>query len=125
MEIIIVDGNSADDTCKVYSDFSAKYPGTFRIINEKESKGKPAALNLALPYATGEIVGVFDADSVPEKDARRKVASYLGDKQLMAVQGRTTSLNEKKKHFDKGCCKRKRKFAAVCSFKRKLPIHKA
>ena len=95
LEIIVVDGNSADATCKVCSDFSAKYPGSFKIVNEKESKGKPTALNLALPYATGQIVGVFDADSVPEKEVLRKVASYLNDKQLMAVQGRTTSLNEK------------------------------
>jgi cellulose synthase/poly-beta-1,6-N-acetylglucosamine synthase-like glycosyltransferase len=96
LEIIIVDGNSADGTCNICSDFSAKYPGTFKIVNEKESKGKPAALNLALAYVTGEIVGVFDADSVPEKDVLRKVASYFGDKKLIAVQGRTTSLNEKK-----------------------------
>ena len=96
MEIIIVDGNSVDNTCKVCSDFSLKYPGVFKIIKEKESKGKPAALNLALPYATGEIVGVFDADSVPEKEALRKVVSYFGDKKVTAVQGRTTSLNAKK-----------------------------
>jgi len=95
LEIIVVDGNSTDNTCKICSDFSEKYPGVFTIINEKESNGKPAALNLALTYTTGEIVGVFDADSVPEKDVLRKVASYLGDKQLVAVQGRTTSLNEK------------------------------
>ena len=96
LEIIIVDGNSTDCTCKVCSEFSAKYPGIFKIINEKESKGKPAALNLALPYVTGEIVGAFDADSLPEKDVLRKAASYFNDKQVMAVQGRTTSLNEKK-----------------------------
>jgi cellulose synthase/poly-beta-1,6-N-acetylglucosamine synthase-like glycosyltransferase len=96
LEIIVVDGNSTDDTCKVCSDFSAKYPGIFKIVNEKESNGKPAALNVALTYATGEIVGVFDADSVPEKDVLRKVAAHLGDKQLIAVQGRTTSLNERK-----------------------------
>ena len=96
LEIIVVDGNSTDNTCKVCSDFSAKYPGTFKVINEVASNGKPAALNLALKYATGEIVGVFDADSVPEKDALRKVAAYFCDKKLMAVQGRTTSLNEKK-----------------------------
>ena len=96
VEIIVVDGNSADDTCKVCSNFSAKYPGVFKIVNEKESKGKPAALNLALRQATGEIVGVFDADSIPEKDALKKVAAHFRDKKLMAVQGRTTSLNEKK-----------------------------
>ena len=59
LEIIIVDGNSTDGTCKVCSDFSSKYPGTFKVINEKESKGKPAALNLALPYATGRNCGGF------------------------------------------------------------------
>ena len=96
MEIIIVDGNSADNTCKICSDFSVKYPGAFKIIKEKESKGKPAALNLALPYSTGEIVGVFDADSVPEKEVLRKVASYFSDRKVTAVQGRTTSLNAKK-----------------------------
>ena len=76
--------------------FQRSILGTFKIINEKESNGKPAALNLAMHYTTGEIVGVFDADSVPEKDVLKKVASYFGDKKLMAVQGRTTSLNEKK-----------------------------
>ena len=96
MEIIVVDGNSTDDTCKICQDFSTKYPGGFRIIKEKESKGKPGALNLALPYVTGEIVGVFDADSVPEKNVLGKVASYFADNEITAVQGRTTSLNEKK-----------------------------
>ena len=96
MEIIIVDGNSADNTCRVCSDFSAKYPGGFKIIKEKEPKGKPAALNLALQYVTGEVVAVFDADSVPEKEILRKVAFFFGDKKVTAVQGRTTSLNAKK-----------------------------
>ncbi len=123
LEIIIVDGNSTDNTCKVCSDFSAKYPGTFKIINEKESKGKPAALNLALPYATGEIVGVFDADSVPEKDVLKKVASYLGDKQLMAVQGRTTSLNEKKNILTRVvAAEEKAWFQALLSGREKLKL---
>ncbi len=96
MEIIIVDGNSSDSTCKVCSEFVEKHSGIIRLIKEKQSRGKPAALNLALTHVTGEIVGVFDADSVPEKDVLKKVASYFIDKQVTAVQGRTTSLNEKK-----------------------------
>ena len=96
MEIIIVDGNSSDSTRKICSEFMEKHSGIIKLINEKQSRGKPAALNLALSYVTGEIVGVFDADSVPEKDVLKKVASYFNDKQVTAVQGRTTSLNEKK-----------------------------
>ena len=123
LEIIIVDGNSTDGTCKICSDFSAKYPGTFKVVNEKKSKGKPAALNLALPYATGEIVGVFDADSVPEKDVLRKVASHLGDKQLIAVQGRTTSLNEKKNILTRvAAAEEKAWFQALLSGREKLKL---
>jgi cellulose synthase/poly-beta-1,6-N-acetylglucosamine synthase-like glycosyltransferase len=96
LEVIVVDGNSSDNTCKICSEFSTKFPGGFKVIKEQAAKGKPAALNLTLPYLTGEIVGVFDADSVPEKDALKKVASYFADKNISAVQGRTTSLNEKK-----------------------------
>jgi len=95
MEIIIVDGNSSDSTVRICSDFSAKYPMVFKIINENGCKGKPAALNLALPHVTGDVVGVFDADSLPEREVLKKVAAYLNDKNVTAVQGRTTSLNEK------------------------------
>ena len=95
MQIIVVDGKSDDNTCKICSEFSEKYPENIKVISEKTAKGKPAALNLALPYVNGEIVGVFDADSLPEKEVLSKVASYFADKKVMALQGRTTSINEK------------------------------
>jgi cellulose synthase/poly-beta-1,6-N-acetylglucosamine synthase-like glycosyltransferase len=95
MQIIVVDGKSDDGTCKICAEFSEKYPANLKVISEKTAKGKPAALNLALPYINGEIVGVFDADSLPEKDVLSKVASYFNDEKVMALQGRTTSINEK------------------------------
>ena len=95
MQIIVVDGKSVDNTYKICSEFAEKYPENFKVISEKTVKGKPAALNLALPYINGEIIGTFDADSLPEKDVLTKVASYLNDPKVMAVQGRTTSINEK------------------------------
>jgi len=96
MQIIIVDGNSSDSTCQICSEYTSKYPQTFSLISEKQSNGKPAALNLAMPLITGEIVGVFDADSLPEKDVLKRAAAHFTDKQIMAVQGTTTSLNEKR-----------------------------
>ncbi len=95
MEVIIVDGNSSDETYSVCSEFTAQYPSLFKLLKESQSKGKPAALNLAMPHVTGEIVGVFDADSLPEKTSLKKAALHFADKAVMAVQGRTTSLNEK------------------------------
>jgi cellulose synthase/poly-beta-1,6-N-acetylglucosamine synthase-like glycosyltransferase len=95
LQIIVVDGNSTDGTGKICAEFEEEYPENFKVICEQTSKGKPAALNLALPYINGEIVGVFDADSLPEKDVLSKVALYFNDSKVIAVQGRTTSLNEK------------------------------
>jgi cellulose synthase/poly-beta-1,6-N-acetylglucosamine synthase-like glycosyltransferase/glycosyltransferase involved in cell wall biosynthesis len=95
MEIIVVEGGSKDKTREICSEFSTKNQGIVKVICERTSKGKPAALNLALPHITGEIVGVFDADSVPEKNVLRKIASYFQDQSITALQGSTISLNEK------------------------------
>jgi cellulose synthase/poly-beta-1,6-N-acetylglucosamine synthase-like glycosyltransferase len=95
MQVIVVDGKSCDGTGKICSEFSEKYPDNMQFISEQTVKGKPAALNLAIPHVNGDIVGVFDADSLPEKDVLSKVASYFNDEKIMAVQGRTTSINEK------------------------------
>jgi cellulose synthase/poly-beta-1,6-N-acetylglucosamine synthase-like glycosyltransferase len=95
MQVIVVDGSSTDNTCGICEEFKQKYPDNFQVICEQTTSGKPAALNLALPYATGDIVAVFDADSLPEKDVLSKVTSYFNDKKVMAIQGMTTSINEK------------------------------
>jgi cellulose synthase/poly-beta-1,6-N-acetylglucosamine synthase-like glycosyltransferase len=95
LEIIIVEGNSKDSTYEICRQFEASYPGVFKVIKENASRGKPSALNLALPVATGEIIGLFDADSVPEKQVLNKVASYFKDPKIVALQGRTVSINEK------------------------------
>ncbi len=123
LEILVVDGNSTDNTCQICSDFSAKYPGGIKIIKEGGSRGKPTALNLTLPYVTGEIVGVFDADSVPEKNVLRKVASYFSDQKISAVQGQTTSLNEKKNILTRAIAMEERAwYQALLSGREKLKL---
>ena len=95
MQVIVIDGNSSDHTPSICQEFKQRYPENFIVVSEQTAKGKPAALNLALPYVSGEIVGTFDADSLPEKDVLAKVAAYFNNKEITAVQGRTTSLNER------------------------------
>lgn len=63
MEIIVVEGGSRDATRKICSEFSRGYPNIVTVLCEGNSNGKPKTLNLALPHVTGEIVGVFDAES--------------------------------------------------------------
>lgn len=94
MEIIVVDGDSIDTTAKICNEFAEKHKDTIQVLCEDKSKGKPVALNLALPRLTGDIVGVFDADSVPERNVLRKTATYFKDPSVAAVQGKIVSLNE-------------------------------
>jgi cellulose synthase/poly-beta-1,6-N-acetylglucosamine synthase-like glycosyltransferase len=90
IQVVVVDGNSTDRTCDICAEYEKKYPGMFKVISEQTTQGKPAALNLALPYLNGDVVGVFDADSLPERDVLAKVSAYLSDEKIIAVQGMTT-----------------------------------
>jgi cellulose synthase/poly-beta-1,6-N-acetylglucosamine synthase-like glycosyltransferase len=50
-------------------------------------------LNLGVREARGEIIGVFDADSVPAPDVLLNVCKYFDEPTVAAVQGRTMSIN--------------------------------
>ena len=54
-----------------------KTPESSEFSRKTASHGKPAALNFALTQITGEFVGVFDADSVPERAVLRKYCLTL------------------------------------------------
>ncbi len=94
IQVIMVDGNSTDNTYNICLEFQKNH-SNFKAISEQKTHGKPAALNLALSYATGDVVGVFDADSLPEPDVLSKASAYFGDQKVVAVQGMTTSINER------------------------------
>jgi cellulose synthase/poly-beta-1,6-N-acetylglucosamine synthase-like glycosyltransferase len=123
LDVIVVDGNSTDMTSNICSEFAGSHSGSFQFICEQTSKGKPGALNLALPHVSGEIVGVFDADSLPERDVLRKAALYFNDEKVMAVQGRTTSINEKNNALTRVIAMEERAwFQALLSGREKLQL---
>ncbi|MEM3055216.1 MAG: glycosyltransferase family 2 protein [Candidatus Bathyarchaeia archaeon] len=93
MEIIIVEGNSTDNTVGICQEYARRYPSQVRLLHKSVSNGKPFALNYALKNARGEIVAVFDADNVPEPDALKKAVSYFNDPSVAAVQGMLCNIN--------------------------------
>jgi len=92
-EIIVVEDGSVDKTVGICREYARRYPDQVRLVRRSVSDGKPSALNYALKHVRGEIVAVFDADSVPESDALLKAAEYFEDPLIAAVQGRPYSIN--------------------------------
>jgi len=92
-EIVVIEDGSIDKTAKICTEYAAQYPDQIRLIHQSSSNGKPSALNCALKHVKGEIVGVFDADNVPESDLLLKTARYFEDLSITAMQGRACSIN--------------------------------
>lgn len=92
-EIIVVDDDSKDKTPGICREFRELSLGRIRYFFRDSSSGKPSALNFGLTLARGEIIGVFDADNVPQADVLLKSAEYFEDGNCVAVQGLLSSLN--------------------------------
>ncbi|MEV4281052.1 glycosyltransferase [Actinoplanes xinjiangensis] len=62
-EIIVIVGHEDPDTAAVAHAAAAKAPGRVLVVTDhNEVKNKPRALNTALPFVRGDVVGVFDAE---------------------------------------------------------------
>ena len=93
-EIILVEDGSTDKTNDICTNY-AKEHANVQVLHKPISDGKPSALNYGLAHAKGDLVAIFDADSVPATDALLTVLDYFDDPKVAAVQGRTTSINSK------------------------------
>lgn len=92
-EIILVEDGSTDRTPSICSHWVEEYPKLIKCIRNPKSNGKPTAINLAAKEATGEIVALYDADTVVEPDILEKIVPHFHDVNTMAVQGELESLN--------------------------------
>jgi cellulose synthase/poly-beta-1,6-N-acetylglucosamine synthase-like glycosyltransferase len=100
-EIIIVEDGSTDRTVDVCEEHAKKHPMNTKILHRPFSSGKPSALNFGIKCAKGEIVGIFDADSIPAPDALLNVCKYFEDSAVAAVQGRIVSVNSEENMLTK------------------------
>jgi GT2 family glycosyltransferase len=83
-EVIVVDDGSTDSTAAVAE--AASSEGPLKLVRAKRNRGCPAARNLGLREARGEIVAFVDADGFAAPDwLSRLTASFTDDPQIGGV----------------------------------------
>lgn len=80
LEVLVINPCSVDNTAGIVRKIASETKRNIKIIdasNDFEHHGKPRALNFGLKYATGEVIVVYDADSLVDKMAVKYLVSYL------------------------------------------------
>ena len=86
LEIIVISDASEDKTDEYVKQFSAD---GVRLLRQGTRQGKTAALNIAVPQATGEIIVFSDANSMYDQSAIKKLVGQFQDPAIGLITGRT------------------------------------
>lgn len=95
-EVIVIEDGSTDNTLSICKEYEEKYLNTIKCYSLPPSNvpnGKSRALNFALKISKGEIIGIFDADTVPRLDILEYVEPKFKDVSVAAVQGKLIPIN--------------------------------
>ncbi len=99
LEIIVINDGSEDRTEEIASSYAEK-DQRIRVLNipkEESGKGKGEALNKGLKEAKYDVICVFDADNIPEKNTLCKLCKALiSDKKLAGCSGKFRAYNKSK-----------------------------
>lgn len=86
LEILVLDGSSKDSTTAIVRQYADRYD-FIRILNNPK-RSIPAAMNIGIGEATGDVVMKADAHSIYPRDYVRKCASRLYEHDAANVGGR-------------------------------------
>ncbi|MBQ3098602.1 MAG: glycosyltransferase [Kiritimatiellae bacterium] len=67
VEYIVVDGASTDESVSVFKEYAPRFNGRMRWISEPD-RGMYDAINKGIAMATGDVVGILNADDVLATD---------------------------------------------------------
>jgi succinoglycan biosynthesis protein ExoA len=84
-EIIVVDGRSTDSTRQVVEEFAKGNPELRIRLVDNPARNIPAALNLGIAAAAGEIIVRMDAHSVPSDGYVRRCVEHLSADKISVV----------------------------------------
>jgi GT2 family glycosyltransferase len=82
-EIIVVDNNSADDSCAM---LKQRFPG-IRLIENNENLGFPKGNNIGVAQAQGEYICILNPDTVVAEDTFEKVLAFAKQQTDLGIVG--------------------------------------
>jgi cellulose synthase/poly-beta-1,6-N-acetylglucosamine synthase-like glycosyltransferase len=88
LEIIVVSDSSTDRTEEIVAAIASESPVPIQLLRQENHAGKTAALNMAVPKATGAILVFSDANSLYAKDAVLRLAENFADSTVGYATGR-------------------------------------
>jgi glycosyltransferase involved in cell wall biosynthesis len=86
-EILVVDNNSSDETCKVVEKFRGRYPERVRYLLESQ-QGVSYARNAGIRNANGDILAFIDDDETAATGWLQNLTSNLGNDEWAGAGGR-------------------------------------
>jgi cellulose synthase/poly-beta-1,6-N-acetylglucosamine synthase-like glycosyltransferase len=92
-EVIVVEDGSTDSTPQICQKWAESHPSFIKYHHIGETNGKPQAINYGASKATGDIIAVYDADAIVEKDVLTRIVPYFGDPEVAAIQGELETIN--------------------------------
>ncbi|MDP5158978.1 MAG: glycosyltransferase family 2 protein [Flaviramulus sp.] len=82
-EIIVVDNNSTDDSCKMVKDL---FPNIV-LIENKENSGFSKGNNIGVTKAKGEYLCILNPDTVVAEDTFLKIFEFIQNKKKLGIVG--------------------------------------
>jgi cellulose synthase/poly-beta-1,6-N-acetylglucosamine synthase-like glycosyltransferase len=99
LEIIVVTDGSTDRTTEIAQSFE---PAGVQVLHKPERQGKTAALNRAVPYASGEILFFSDANTFYAHDVIPKLVRNFHEASVGGVCGRKAILQDGERSTTQG-----------------------
>lgn len=93
-EVVAVVGHDDGGTRAVAEEAARDHPGRIKVVVDTSwPKNKPKALNTALPYCRGDVIGVFDAEDEVDPRLLRQVDATFQAEDAHVVQGGVQLMN--------------------------------
>lgn len=94
-ELLVIDGDSKDNTMEVVREMEPKFKGKLRYVSEPD-KGIYDAMNKGIKMATGDVVGILNSDDFyTSLDVLQTVANMMQDGEVDAVYGDVHYVDDK------------------------------